>query len=69
MNFYLNPDGPANHTGSNSRVNAYNMVKMTERQEREKNKKDRKTETVLDKISTIPNSTNSSLIQEFHQSM
>src|SRR5215212_9707126 len=24
MNFYPNPDGPANHTGSNSRVNAYN---------------------------------------------
>jgi hypothetical protein len=24
MNFYPNPDWPANHTGSNSRVNAYN---------------------------------------------
>jgi hypothetical protein len=43
MNFYPNPDGPANHTGSNTRVNAYNMVKKTERQEREKNKNDRKT--------------------------
>jgi hypothetical protein len=28
MNFYLNPDGPANHMGSNTRVNAYNMAKM-----------------------------------------
>ena len=27
MNFYPNPDGPANHTGSNTRGNAYNMVK------------------------------------------
>jgi hypothetical protein len=28
MNFYLNSDGPTNHTGSNTRVNAYNMAKM-----------------------------------------
>jgi hypothetical protein len=27
MNLYLNPDGSANHTGSNTRVNAYNMAK------------------------------------------
>ncbi|MGH9926428.1 MAG: hypothetical protein ACRD5B_13740, partial [Nitrososphaeraceae archaeon] len=26
MNFYLNPDGPANHTGSNTRVDAYKVV-------------------------------------------
>ncbi len=37
MNFYPNPDGPANHTGSNTRVNAYNMVK-TETEEHENNK-------------------------------
>ena len=28
MNFYPNPDGPANHTGSDTKVNAYNMAKM-----------------------------------------
>lgn len=31
--FLLEPSGPANHMGSNTRVNVYNAVKKTERQE------------------------------------
>jgi hypothetical protein len=36
MNFYLNPDGPANHTGSNISVGTYNN---DEKQEHEDNDK------------------------------
>ena len=43
------------------------MVKKTEDRSVRKTKMTDRLETVLEKISTIPNSTNSSLIQEFHQ--
>jgi hypothetical protein len=66
MNFYPNPNAPANHTDSNTKVNVYNMIK-TETHERENNELTKKLETVLEKVSAISNPVNSLLVQEFYQ--
>ncbi len=42
MNFYLNPDGPANHTGSNISADRYNNDgKLAERENKDKKQREK----------------------------
>jgi hypothetical protein len=63
MNFYPNPDRPANHTSSNIGALYKTMTKTTKVKQRQMTEE---LETALEKVSHIPDTFNSSLIQEFY---